>query len=227
MKFTSPVYSGVSGSIAGLVYSHNAGGLYTRARSIPTNPGSAQQTAVRNALSGLASAWANTLTTAQRAAWAVYAANVPLIGPLGNARKVSGIAQFIRSNTPRLQAGLTEVDDGPTDYTLAAFVNPTITVTAASPEFSIVFDNTDTWATATGGAMLVYASRPQSPGINYFKGPYQLAGKIAGATVAPTSPQTLTSPFVLTAGQQVFFRVEVTNADGRLSSPFRAAGTAT
>lgn len=226
MKFLSPVYSAASGAVAGLVYAHNAGGLYTRARAVPTNPRSAPQTAVRNALSGLASAWSNTLTAAQRAAWNVYAQNVPLIGPLGTSRKVSGLAHFIRSNTPRLQAGLAEVPSGPTNFTLAAFTNPTITVSHTSPQFSVAFTNTDAWAIAAGGALLVYSSRPQSAGINFFAGPYQFAGKVAGAGTAPTSPMTIVSPFALVAGQQVFFRVEATNPDGRLSSAFRFSGIA-
>lgn len=226
MKFTSPVYSQASGAIAGLVYSHNHGGMYTRSRATPTNPSSAAQVVVRNAVANLSNFWSQTLTAAQRAAWNVYATNVPLVGPLGSARKVSGIAMYTRSNVPRIQAGLTRVDAGPTTYTLGSFTNPTITVSHTSPEFSVAFTNTDSWATAVGGAMLIYASRPQSAGIGFFNGPYKFAGKIAGAVTPPTSPSTIVSPFPLAAGQQVFFRVEVTQLDGRLSAAFRASAIA-
>lgn len=223
MKFTSPVYSQASGAIAGLVYSHNHGGMYTRSRATPTNPSSAKQVIVRNAVANLSNFWSQTLTAAQRNAWNVYATNVPIVGPLGTARKVSGIAMYTRSNVPRIQAGLTRVDNGPTTFTLGSFTNPTITASHTSPEFSIAFTNTDTWATAAGGAMLVYASRPQSPGIGFFNGPYAYAGKIAGAVTPPTTPATMVSPFPLAAGQQVFFRVEVSQVDGRLSAAFRAS----
>lgn len=223
MKFKSPVYSQASGAVAGLVYSHNSGGMYTRARSIPTNPASSRQTVVRNAVAGLSNYWSQILTSAQRAAWNVYATNVPLVGPLGDARKVSGIAMYVRSNTPRFQSGLARVDAGPTTFTLGSFTNPVITASHTAPEFSIAFTNTDSWAGAVGGAMLVYASRPQSSGIGFFNGPYAYAGKIAGAATPPTSPATMAAPFPLAAGQQVFFRVEVTQADGRLSAAFRSA----
>lgn len=223
MKFTSPVYSQASGAIAGLVYSHNHGGMYTRARATPTNPSSARQVVVRNAVANLSNWWSNVLTAANRTSWNVYATNVPLVGPLGTARKVSGIAMYVRSNTPRIQSGLTPVTAGPGNFTLGSFTNPAITASHTAPEFSVAFTNTDSWAIAVGGAMLIYASRPQSAGITFFDGPYVYAGKIAGAVSPPTSPQTIASPFPLTAGQQVFFRVEVSQVDGRLSAAFRAS----
>jgi len=43
MKFKSPILSQASGSIAGITFSHNRGGMYVRARAVPTNPGSPQQ----------------------------------------------------------------------------------------------------------------------------------------------------------------------------------------
>lgn len=227
MKFKSPVYSSASGAIAGLVYSHNSGGLYTRSRAVPTNPSSPQQVAVRNAVAGLSNYWSSVLTAAQRDAWNVYAANVPLVGPLGDARQVSGIAQYVRSNVPRIQASLTRVDDGPSTFTVGSFTNPTLTGVASTGVISIAFTNTDDWANAAGGAMLVYTSRPQSVGITFFAGPYQYTGKIAGAATPPTSPATVTSPFTLTAGQKVFYRVEVSQADGRLSAAFRGSFNAT
>lgn len=218
MKFKSPVYSQTSGSIAGITYSRNKGGMYTRARAVPTNPKTAAQQAVRNGLQLTSSQWSNVLTSAQRSAWAVYAANVPLVDSLGESRVVSANAQYNRSNVIRLQVGLAVVENGPTNYTLATLTNPAVTGVASTGVISIAFTNTDPWATTTGGALLVFVSRPQSVGINFFKGPYQYAGRINGASTAPTSPGTVSSPFVLTAGQKVFVRILATNADGRLSA---------
>lgn len=218
MKFASPVYSKVSGSIAGITYSHNKGGMYTRARATPTNPSSPQQLAIRNGLQLTANAWSATLTQAQRDAWEVYAANVPLVNSLGESRNVSGNSMFNRSNTIRSQVGLSIVLAGPTTYTLATLTNPTVTGVASTGVISIAYTNTDTWAGATGGALLVYTSRPQSVGVKFYKGPYRYAGRINGASTPPTSPGTVTSPFALTAGQKVFVKIRATNADGRLSA---------
>lgn len=201
--------------------------MYTRARATPTNPKTPAQQAVRNGLQLAANAWANTLTTAQRNAWNTYAANVPLTDSLGEARNVSGNAMYNRSNIIRSQAGLSQIAAGPTVYTLATLTNPTVSGVGTTGVVTVTYTNTDTWAGTVGGALLVYVSRPQSPGITFFKGPYQYAGKINGAATPPTSPGTVTSPFALAAGQKVFVRILASNADGRLSAAWTGTFSAT
>lgn len=218
MKFKSQVYTQVSGSVGGLTYSHNKGGMYTRGRAIPTNPKTLQQQAVRNGLQLTSNAWSATLTAANRNAWNTYATNVPMTDSLGESRNISGNSMYNRSNVPRIQAGLTSVAAGPTTFTLATLTNPSVTGVASTGVVSVTFTNTDAWATAIGGALLIYISRPQSVGVTFFKGPYQYAGRINGAVSPPTSPGTVTSPFALAAGQRVFVQIRATNADGRLSA---------
>jgi hypothetical protein len=227
MLFKSPVYSQASGSIAGIVYSHNRGGLYTRARSVPVNPNTVQQQAVRNAMLTLSTRWQGVLTSAQRTEWETYAINVPLVGPTGDTRNVGGIGMYNRSNVVRVQSGLSVIDPGPVVMSLPTFTIPTLTVAAATDLITVTFTNTDGWAGEVGGAMLVYASRPQSPTINFFKGPYRYAGRINGAVSPPTSPATIALPFPVTVGNRIFLKVEVVRADGRLSSPFRTGVNAT
>lgn len=221
MKFSSLVYAQTSGSVGGLTYAHNKGGLYTRARRVPVNPNSAQQSAVRDAVSAAVGRWTNTLTDAQRAAWETYAANVPLLDALGMSRNVSGINMYVRSNVPRIQVGLSPVDAGPTTFSLPDLTLPTYVVNAGADTVAVSYTNTDGWATAVGGALLIYASRQQSPTINFFAGPYRFAGRVNGAATPPTSPATITLPFAADSGNKVFFRAEATEADGRLSSSFR------
>ncbi|KKM06452.1 hypothetical protein LCGC14_1743870, partial [marine sediment metagenome] len=48
MLFKSGLITQGSGSIGGLTASHNRGGMYFRARTIPTNPATSFQTVVRN-----------------------------------------------------------------------------------------------------------------------------------------------------------------------------------
>lgn len=227
MKYKSQIVTQASGSVGGTTYSHNASGLYQRARSIPVNPNSPQQAAVRGFQSQLSNHWVNTLSVAQRAAWDTYAQNVLIPNTLGDPVNIGGIAQYIRSNVPRLQAALARVDTAPTIFDLGEFTNPTISaVDAAADEVDVGFTNTDDWAGEVGSAMLVLASRPQNSSVNFFKGPYRFAGLIAGAVVPPTSPATLALPFPVVAGQRVFFQFRVSRVDGRLSGTFRNFGTA-
>lgn len=222
MKFRSQVFTQVSGSVGGLTYAHNAGGLYTRSRAIPTNPNSPQQMAVRAAVANLSNLWGTTLTDAQRIVWDFYAFNTPVIDKLGQQINLSGINMYIRGNTPRLQQGLPRADTGPLVFNLGDYTDPSFSIDAAADTIDVTFDNTDAWANEDDAAMLVYCSRPQSPTINYFKGPYRLAGAILGdSTTAPTSPATIDLPFAVAADQKVFVRTAVTRADGRLSLSFR------
>jgi len=221
VKFKSSIYTQVSGSIGGTTYARNRYGMYARSRAMPVNPNTSYQQLVRAYVAQLAAAWSAELDDDQRAAWNTYAANVPLVDKLGTPQYVTGLNHFIRSNSVRLRAGLARVDDGPSELYLPWFTNPTIAANSGTEQLSVTFTNTDEWAGEVGGAMLVFASSPQPATVNFFKGPYRYLGKIAGAATPPTSPQSFSLPYDLTAGQRVFARIEIVRADGRVSNPFR------
>lgn len=221
MKFKSPVFSQASGSIAGITYSHNRGGMYVRARSTPTNPNTPQQQTLRSIMTQLSTRWTGGLTIAQRTGWETYAANVPLIDRLGEPRTVTGMNMYNRSNVPRLQAALARIDDAPTVFDLGSFTAPSVqAIDTVAGTADIAFATGDEWVNEDGAALLLYASRPQSQAINFYKGPFRFAAAVLGnSTTPPTSPATINLPFPVTTGQRVFFRGNVTRADGRLSTP--------
>ena len=225
MKFKSALVTQASGSVGGMTFSRNRYGMYTRAKGLPVNPNSEQQQAVRQIFSALASAWNGVLDSAERAGWDDYAAQMVWSDSLGEPIKLTGQSVYAQCNTPRLQAGLTRVDTAPEVFTQPVFTMPTITADDSDGKINVAFTNTDAWATEVGGALLVYAGRPLSPTIKFFKGPYRYAGKVAGAAQAPTSPVALDMPFDITAGQQVGVFGRVLRADGRISAPFRALVT--
>lgn len=228
MKFTSPVYSAASGSIAGLTYSRNRFGMYTRARAVPVNPNSGNQQAVRNAFSELSTAWNETLTAAQRAAWDVYAANVPVINSLGATVYLTGQQRYVGANTVRRQAALPDVDDGPIIFndggsqfwdSLAANEATQAIVIATGANVDI-----GPWADEDDAAMLIFTGLPQPRSVNFYGGPYRFAGAILGDSSTPPSSLgkvvsngyqwTGAAPGALT----VPVRARVTRADGRLSA---------
>lgn len=217
--------SSASGSIGGTTFSRNRFGAYIRNRTIPVNPGSPQQATVRNNFTTLVNAWTSVLTDAERAAWGVYAANVPVLNRLGQSVNLTGQNMYIRSNSPRLQAGLAIVDIAPNIFDLGDMTAPTISMT--EPDIgSIAFDDTDDWVDEDGSSMLLYMSRPQNPSINFFRGPYRFFHQIDGdGTTPPTTPESATAPFPTIAGNQLFSQVRVTRVDGRLTSTFRLATT--
>lgn len=224
MKFLSALVTQASGSLGGITASHNAGGQYFRSRVTPTDPSTAQQGVIRNLMANLSNLWVNVLTAAERTDWDTYAANVPLTNTLGQQINVSGLNMFTRSNIYRIQNGLGPIVAAPVVFDLGSYTAASITAAAATQLISVTFTNTDAWAAATGGALGVYASRPQNPSKNFFKGPYRLAGTILGdTTTPPTSPATVTAPFTLALGQKLFVRVNACRADGRLATQSRLA----
>jgi len=218
VKFKSASFTAASGSIGGMTFSHNRGGMYVRARATPTNPNSPEQSEVRTLMGMLSNLWVSTLTIVQRAGWIIYGENVPIVNRLGDDIFLTGLNHYIRSNVPRLQAGLTRVDSAPASFTIGSFTNPTFVGTAATDLVATSFTVGDEWVNEDDAAMLIFLSRPQNPSIFFFKGPYRLAGSILGdATTPPTSPASITAPFLFSAGQKVFVRTAVTRADGRYS----------
>jgi hypothetical protein len=174
---------------------------------------------VRAIFAQLTGFWRDALTATQRTAWDTYAGNVAMTDALGDTIFITGFNHYIRSNVPRLQAGLGRIDDGPTVFDLGSFTPVTASRLSGTDIINVAFDNTDGWAVEDFASLLVFASRSQSETINFFKGPYRFAGDVNGnATTPPTSPATPLSPFTLVEGNKTFMRFRVSRADGRLSS---------
>lgn len=222
MKFKSPIITAGSGSVGGLTVAHNAGGLYFRGRSTPTDPGTAQQTLIRNAFAFLSNYWLSTLTAQQRTEWNIYASNVTVLDAFGDAIYISGFNHFMRSNVMYKKNFGSVLADGPANFNLGEFTSPVPTMSEAAQQISLTYGDADDWVSEDGACLWVYQSRPQNRTINFFKGPYQLAGVILGSAAAPpASPQLLAAVFPFVEDQRVFLRFAVSRVDGRLSASYR------
>ena len=232
MLFKSEVITQGSGSIGGVTYSHNRGGLYRRARAIPVNPNTGFQVVVRAALTQAVTRWTSTLTETERAGWNLYAANTPVLGVLGDMIQLSGQNMYIRSHSVLAQllarsltgAGIAEVDNPPTVFNLGDFTTPSF-VADVSSGLLITFDNSDDWANEGGSTLNISMGRPQNPSVNFYNGPWRLVSTAQGDDVTPpTSPLTIapgvinTDGYPFVVGQKVWTRYRVLRQDGRLSS---------
>jgi hypothetical protein len=217
----------IRGSVGGTVFSRNRYGAYARNRTIPVDPGSTAQTKIRATLGNVRDAWFSTLTQAQRDAWAVYAANVQVVNRIGESINLTGWNMFARTNTALLYNDESIIAAAPTDFSLAEQdATLSITVSEATQMISVAFDDTMDWVGEDGAFLFIYASRPQNPTVNFFKGPYLLAGQVSGnGTTAPTSPTTMSLPFAAVAGQKIYVQARIVRADGRMSEPFRVTST--
>ncbi len=208
-----------SGSIGATVFSHNRFGAYIRARSVPVNPNTARQVGVRNVVRSLAIAWNNALTQVQRDLWEVYAANTTWTNKLGDSVNLTGLNHFIRSNTPRLLAGLVRIDDGPPPVGLAtAELALSVTASEATQLITIAFDDSAPWNNEDLGLQVFYMGIPKNGGIKFFGGPYRKVLSHFGSLAAPiASPVATATVFPFTEGLRIWVRSRVSRADGRLS----------
>lgn len=227
MKFKSQVFTQASGSIGGQTFSHNRGGMYTRARAIPTNPNSPRQALARAALTASVMQW-NSLTDAQRAGWDNYAQNTPVTNVLGDQIILSGQQQFVRSNSYRIRAGLAVVSAAPvifntgeawTSISSAVFVDPDLTVSGVMST-----------AASDDGDVAGQLGFSLNAGRTYYGGPYQFGATnaLAAASNAPSvviSTSDVDVPIVI--GNRIPIRVRNLYDDGRVSAEFRDVVTIT
>jgi hypothetical protein len=211
-----PVVSEIRGSIAGVTFARNKGGQYGRARAIPLNPQTSRQVAVRSAVADLAQYWSNTLTAAQRTAWSLYAANVPIPNSLGQPRNVSGQNMFIRANSLILDCGGSILAAAPTNFTVGPTVSPTFTIDSAADTIDITALPGLSIA-SPGVYVFVSASRPQNAGVNFYKSPFQkVFGELALTGTNAPPYEDLPLPYPVAAGQALWLRAITCTADGRV-----------
>lgn len=221
MKFKSQVYTQASGSIGGIVYSHNRGGMYTRGRSIPTNPNTTRQALARAAMNAAVQAW-NALTDAQRAGWDNYAQNTPVTNKLGDSIILSGQNQFIRSNAYRIRAGATQVATAPTVYNTGEPPTEITDISFATPTVNVDFELAV--ATSDDGDVALQLGFSLNAGRTYYGGPYQFGTLTAvptatsGAAAATANEGDFTVPIVI--GARIPIRLVMLYDDGRVSQPF-------
>lgn len=217
----------MSGSLGGITAARNKGGQYLRARVVPVDPGSAGQVTLRGIFSQVADFWSSVVTALQRTGWDTYAANVTVVNRIGETVNLTGFQMYMRSNVPRIQSGALRVDEPPTVFTLGEFTPVSMAIVGGGAVISVTFTDADAWANEDDSNMIVLASREKAETINFFKGPYRLAGTIDGdGLTPPTSPASITSPFTYATGNKGFIQVRITRADGRLSAIQRLSAIA-
>lgn len=162
----SAILSAASGSMGGLVFSHNKGGMYTRKRVTPTNPRTTLQTAIRSGFKTTSSLWANALTSAQRAGWIAFALANPVPNRLGAPCIITGLQMFMRFNVPIVTyaASTGLILTAPAAGTFIPAPNPiAATVTGSTGAITLV-SITLPYVPAVGDYILMQISQPVSVG---------------------------------------------------------------
>lgn len=204
----------LSGSVGGVVASRNAGGAYLRNRTVPVNPNSTQQQAVRAAFGTMSQYWGTTLTGAQRSGWDAYAVATPLVNRLGDSITVSGFDMFMKTNIFLEYVNAALIDDAPGTPGLSSLGTITLGVWDVS-DSEFQFTSTNPSATS----VLVAVGPAVGPGVTFFKGPFTFWGYdtlASGANGISGSGGRYGAPV---AGQLRPFRLTGIDNAGKLATP--------
>lgn len=221
MKVLAGLVTQGTGSLGGMTMSKNKQGYYLRSRTVPSNPKTISQTAVRNGLSALAANW-TALTQAQRNGWNLYAKNVTIVLDNGQTKILSGFNWYVGANQLRLLASEDVIDDAPTIFTLAG--TPQVTQAFYISQYQIGFQFLLLDAPeepGTGDQLLIQIGRPQSLGTYYFSGPWQYEDTVDSYDATEVLSLALNPDGLYPANsdQNQWLRVTRILPDGRYSTP--------
>ncbi|MBW2674121.1 MAG: hypothetical protein JRD89_12020 [Deltaproteobacteria bacterium] len=227
MRIVSDKYTAIGGRIGSMVGLMNRSGMCFRNWVVPANPDTSAQQGTRATLSQLATAWGDTLTSSQRAAWEAYAATLEFTSKLGTPYTISGFNAYCAGNGARMVAGLSRIDDGPTTAGFDTFTAVVPVWDASDEEIQIAYTNTDGWAGEVGGALTVRkCPLGISPGVTFYEGPFIYADKELGAGTPPTSPLIVSCAVgYIIEGIRYAIAVRSVRADGRWSKEVLFPGT--
>lgn len=231
MKTVGAMLGQMSGSFGGITASHNRGGAYFRQRVVPTNPSTTRQANVRGYMSAAVSAW-GALTDAVRAGWETYAANTPTTDSMGQTLVLTGQQIFIRAFVTLAMSGVAVPATAPTIFDTGQPVVGIVTNnTAAAATIGTLAGNLSITAqlmsaTDSGGKLQLYLGKPVGTGVQFFKGPYQLAASVTFAgsateVVITNGVADLTGGDPLVVGQRVPTRIVMAYTDGRVATAYR------
>lgn len=226
-KFGAIVVAG-SGKIGGHVASRNRAGSYFRTKVSPVNPQTSYQSAVRNRLSGLSSAWRG-LTADQRAAWNQAVGNFAKTDVFGDLKNPSGFNLYQRLNNNLLNIGESALSVPPLPLEVHAFSS----LSLAAADATVAESMSLTFAPAIDAdhKVKVFATAPQSAGKNFVKSEYR---QIAVLDNTDTSPHDLLSAYqarfgsVGQAGNKIFVQVvQVEVNSGQEGTPLQTSAIVT
>lgn len=212
-----------SGKLGSLVFSHNRGGAYVRARSIPTQPGGQYQTEIRNAVEAASQQWRE-LTDVARAAWRTWADNRPLPNRIGQSIRLQGNAAYVQLNTRLVLNGLAQISLPPASDVPLPLETLTGSYDVGAGDFNVAYTPTP----LTGGCQLyVWGCLLQDASITYVRNRlrYFALGGVNGA-----SPFNIEGDFAARfgtpqVGNGVVIQAQVFDPQsGLVSLPLRTSG---
>lgn len=165
IKLTA-IVDNISGKLNGTVFSRNKGGHYMRSKSMPSNPRTSFQSAVRARFGAIAQLW-GALTEAQREAWRAIASEFPYTNRLGDTKILSGFALHQKLNTNLAIIGQSFVSNPPELVSPNSPIRIQLDASEAEEEFILTGEFTQSVA-AVPSTVVIMATPPLRVGVSNF-----------------------------------------------------------
>lgn len=189
----------------------------------PSNPNTPRQQAFRSALSAITKRW-QTLSDAQRDAWATYAALAKVKNRLGSMVTSTALSCYVQTNSIPFTAYGNFIDAPPTPSAPAAPYDITQVTVGADNTLTINYTKAQT---PVGGKVVVYLFKPSSPAIRVAEDAMRIAtypavnsvsDTVAGASSGTATITGANMPF--TVGEDTILHVglRIFMPDGAIST---------
>lgn len=216
-----PLAGAISGSQGNTTWSRNRYGAYLRIRAIPTKRVTPYTTEIRGRLAALSQEY-QTLTDAQKAAWATWADGNPIVDRLGDSQVLQASDCFIQLNMRIDALAGPHILVPPIASPPAALEGLSVAASAAADSVTL------TWTSGAIGAdesVAAWVAVLTSAGRSYYKNLLKLVNY---SGLAQTSPLNIGASVVtrfgdVLEGQKIFVHAFVYSQSTGLSSALSVA----
>ncbi|MCH7928573.1 MAG: hypothetical protein IID03_11450 [Candidatus Dadabacteria bacterium] len=191
IKFGGPIMD-ARGKIAGLVFSANTHGAYIRRKVTPVNPATVAQLLVRSRFTTNSQAWRN-LTDDERKGFIEQKDNFKTTDIFGDLKSPTGQNLFIKLNQNILQISETPITAVPLPEDVPGFTSLVLVADTGGGTLTLTFDP----AIDAAVKVLVTATAPLSPGVNFVKADFRI---VAVLDSAESSPKDLAAEYIVKNG---------------------------
>lgn len=222
MLFTpGPIVAAASGSIGGTTFSHNRYGMYARNRSIPVVSTTPDALNAKARMATISQQF-QSLTAAQKLAWAAWCTTNPGLNRLGQQITLSPNAAYCSLNTRLHYLGVASIVDPPLEPAPVALLTLVQVCDLGATTFDLAYTATPL---AAADKLWIRSCVTDSSGINWVQNLLRLVGVSAAAQASPFDHQTLVEARfgTLQEGQTVHTQVAIVDgANGQISPALSA-----
>jgi len=211
--------SGASGAQGTIVFSHNRGGMYSRARVTPANPSTTPQVTWRAAVKRAAQRWGTSLSAATRLSWQSYAKELTRPSTLSRRNPMCGYTAYVSANSYAYWCVGGTMDTPPGSPVFPVISAITFTCGVAAHSLQIGWTATPAVANSV---LAFFCSQPLGAGRLSPNGTW---GYVVRYTANQSHPRNAWAEYVLyhtapTAGQRIFIRAWAIDRTTWIPSPY-------